>query len=98
MKDILQPKLLCQDIAESPQFWIDTEGDVVPKHTVYYFIPKDHVDLEELAEYLNGPEASARLEANCQMATNGFYRLQTTVMEDLPVPERFGELIQETLV
>lgn len=66
MKDILQPKLLCQDIAESPQFWIDTEGDVVPKHTVYYLIPKDHVDLEELAEYLNGPEASAWLEANCQ--------------------------------
>lgn len=98
MKDILQPKLLCQDIAESPQFWIDTEGDVVPKHTVYYLIPKDHVDLEELAEYLNSSEASAWLEANCQMAANGFYRLQTTVLEDLPVPERFGELIQETLV
>ncbi|MFD1569569.1 TaqI-like C-terminal specificity domain-containing protein [Halorubrum laminariae] len=95
---MLQPKLLCQDIAETPQFWIDEEGDVVPKHSVYYLIPEDHVDLEELAEYLNGPEARAWLEANCQMAANGFYRLQTTVMEDLPVPERFGEVIQDTLI
>jgi len=44
MEDILQPKLLCQDIAEAPQFWIDEEGDVIPKHTVYYLIPEDHVD------------------------------------------------------
>jgi len=67
------------------------------KHTVYYLIPEDHVDPEELAGYLNGPEAKAWLEANCQMAANGFYRLQTTVMEDLPVPERFGEVIKKRL-
>lgn len=98
MEDILQPKLLCQDIAEKPQFWADEKGEVVPKHTVYYLIPEEHVNMRELQEYLNGPEARAWLEANCQKAANGYYRLQTRVMEDLPVPMKFGKTIQETLV
>jgi len=98
LDDILQPKILCKDIADEPRFWADRSGDVVPRHTVYYLIPKDHVDLDELLEYLNGPEAKAWLEANCQRASNGFYRLQTRVMEDLPVPEEWERTIQETLI
>jgi adenine-specific DNA-methyltransferase len=98
MEDILQPKLLCQDITSTPKFWVDREGDIVPKHTVYYLVPEDHVQIDELLEYLNSDEATAWLEANCQRAANGFYRLQTRVMQELPVPEKFGETIQETLV
>lgn len=98
MEDILQPKIVCKDISETPEFWLDTTGEVVPRHTVYYIIPEDHVNLEELVEYLNGPEAKAWLEANSQKAANGFYRLQTRVMEDLPVPEEWGKTVQETLV
>lgn len=98
MTDLLQPKLLCQDIAEEPQFWKEPTGDLVPKHTVYYLVPEPHVDLDALLEYLNGPDARAWLEANCQRAANGYYRLQSRVMEDLPVPTEFGETVQETLV
>jgi hypothetical protein len=98
LDDILQPKILCKDIADKPEFWADRTGDVVPRHTVYYIIPEDHVEIDEMLEYLNGPEAKAWLEANCQRASNGFYRLQTRVMEDLPVPEEWGKTVQETLV
>lgn len=98
MDDILQPKILCKDITDEPEFWADRSGEVVPRHTVYYIIPEVHVSLDDLLEYLNGPEAKAWLEANCQRASNGFYRLQTRVMEDLPVPEEWGETVQETLV
>lgn len=98
MEDVLQPKLLCKDIADEPEFWIDRSGDVVPRHSVYYLVPEDHVYLDDLLEYLNGPGATAWLEANCQRASNGFYRLQTRVMEDLPVPEEWGKTVQDTLV
>lgn len=98
MEDILQEKILTQDIAEEPHFWLDKEGDIVPRHTVYYLIPKDHVNIEELLEYLNGPEAAAWLKANCQRAHNDYYRFQSRVMKELPVPEEFGETVQKTLV
>lgn len=96
--DILQPKVLCKDITDEPEFWIDRTGNVVPRHTVYYIIPEEHLNIDDLLEYLNGPEAKAWLEANCQHASNGFYRLQTRVMEDLPVPEEWAKTVQETLV
>ncbi|WP_331232209.1 Eco57I restriction-modification methylase domain-containing protein [Natronorarus salvus] len=98
LDDILQPKILCQDIAKEPKFWIDESGEVVPRHTVYYLIPEDHVDHRELAEYLNGPEARVWLEANCQRAANGYYRLQSKVLKELPVPREFGAEYQATLV
>jgi len=97
MEDILQPKLVCKDITESPHFWRDNTGEVVPRHSVYYLIPEDSVELEELQEYLNGPKASAWLEANCQHAANGFLRMQSTVLKQLPVPQKFGESHQAKL-
>lgn len=75
-----------------------TEGDVVPRHSVYYIIPKDNVDLDDLLEYLNSEEARAWLEAHCQKAHNDYYRLQSSVLKELPVPEEMGESYQTTLV
>ena len=53
MSDILQPKLVCKDVTEEPHFWKDEDGEVVPRHSVYYLIPRDGVDIDELQEYLN---------------------------------------------
>jgi hypothetical protein len=97
MDDILQRKLLCKDVTEEPHFWRDDSGEVVPRHSVYYLIPEEGVDIEELQDYLNSGDVQAWLEANCQRAANGFLRLQSTVMKQLPVPEHFGDHRQSTL-
>jgi len=69
----------------------------VPRNSVYCIITQEHIPEEELLEYLNGPEANAWLKANCQRASNGFYRLQTHTLEDLPVPEEWSESVQSEL-
>lgn len=97
MSDILQPKIVFRDIDKEPTFWAETEGSVVPKHSVYYAVPEDDVPLDELLEYLNSPEARMWMEANCQKAHNGYYRLQSRVLRDLPVPKRWADSIQATL-
>lgn len=97
MTDILQPKIVFKDIAKEPRFWAEKDGDVVPKHSVYYAVPKEGVPFDELLEYLNSPEAKAWMEAHCQKAHNGFYRLQSRVLRDLPVPTEWSETFQATL-
>ncbi len=86
MTELLQPKILCKDIGEVPTFVIDRKGDLIPRHTVYYIIPKDPSKMEELTSYLNGPVAREWLTANCQRAANGFLRVQSQVLKKLPVP------------
>lgn len=97
LDDLLQPKIVFKDITKEPQFWAEREGDVVPRHSVYYLIPKDVALFDDLLEYLNSSEARAWMEANCQKATNGFLRLQTRVLEDLPVPREWAKKHQTTL-
>jgi len=97
MEDVLRPKIVFKDIAKEPKFWLEETGDVIPKHSVYYLIPRDGVPVEELLEYLNSTEARMWMEANCQRAHNGFYRLQSRVLEDLPVPAEWAETFQATL-
>jgi len=83
---ILQPKILCKDITGTPFFRIDYSGRIVPGHSVYYIIPKNPDHLETLHEYLNSPEVRSWLESNCQRAANGFLRLQSTILKQIPVP------------
>lgn len=94
MKALLQPKLLCKDIAREPRFWVDPEGVVVPRHSVYYIVPKRPELLAPLAEYMASDDASRWLQANCQRAANGFIRLQSTVLKKLPVPDWLAEAAQ----
>jgi methylase of polypeptide subunit release factors len=89
MQDILQPKIVWRDITNEPKFWIDEEGEILPRHTVYYLIPEDSIDIHELNEYLNTQPVRKWLFANCQRAQNGYIRLQSRVLKDLPVPEKF---------
>ena len=83
---ILQRKLLCKDITETPFFRIDDSGEIVPGHSVYYIIPKNPDHLEPLREYLNSRGVRLWLESNCQRAANGFLRLQSTILKQIPVP------------
>lgn len=87
MQAMLQPKLVWQDVSESLKFYADSDGTVVPRHSVYYLIPKPGVSLDNLQTQLNSPETRAWLAANCQRAANGFLRLQSSVLKDLPVPK-----------
>jgi adenine-specific DNA-methyltransferase len=86
LAQILQRKILCKDITETPFFRIDYSGKIVPGHSVYYIIPKNPDHLDILHEYLNSPEVRVWLESNCQRAANGFLRLQSTILKLIPIP------------
>lgn len=93
LPDMLRPKLLCKDITEEPFFVLDTSGDLVPRHSVYYVVPAAEGDLVPLAEYLNSEPARAWLRAHCQRAANGYLRMQSHVLKQLPVPGQFQQLV-----
>lgn len=90
LPEMLRPKLLCKDITESPFFVVDTEGSIVPRHSVYYVVPANSDDLEPLAEYLNSEPAVEWLRAHCQRAAGGFLRMQSHVLKRLPLPASFA--------
>jgi adenine-specific DNA-methyltransferase len=87
--EVLKPKLLCKDITADPFFVADRIGDVIPRHSVYYIVPRDHGILERLGAYLNSAQAQEWLRKNCQRAANGFLRLQSRVLQRLPLPAEF---------
>ena len=86
MAAVLRPKLLCKDIAPSPRFWVDRDGTILPRHSVYYLVPRTPALLAPLAEYLSSEEACAWLTANCHRAANGFIRIQSAILKRMPVP------------
>jgi hypothetical protein len=104
LAEILRPKILCKDIGPTPNFWIDRGGGFVPRHSVYYIVPRESSLLDPVAAYLNSKAAAEWLMAHCQRAANGFVRLQSNILKSLPVPSRFqdavvrsGELFQRLL-
>ena len=87
MEALLRPKILCKDVAEEPYFWVDWKGVIVPRHSVYYIVPRNESVVGDLADYLNGSEARAWLMAHCQRVRRGFIRLQSTTLKQLPVSD-----------
>jgi hypothetical protein len=83
---MLRPKLICKDITSEPFFVTDPTGQLVPRHSVYYIVPRNPNHLDGLAEYLNSMEARDWLRGHCQRAANGFLRLQSHVLKRLPIP------------
>jgi hypothetical protein len=51
----------------------------------------------DLVEYLNSPEVRVWIEAHAQKAHNGYYRMQSGVLSDLPVPAEWADSFQATL-
>lgn len=94
MQDIFRPKLLCKDIADKPQFWIDREGSLLPRHSVYYIIPSDPERLDDLADVLNSDATAEWLMAHAQPAANGYRRLQSTILKRIPVPDTLASTYQ----
>jgi adenine-specific DNA-methyltransferase len=86
LRDITQPKILCKDIAAEPTFVADVSGKIVPRHSLYYLLPSENVDLAELLAFLRSRLAREWLKANCQRAANSFCRFQSQTMRLLPVP------------
>jgi SAM-dependent methyltransferase len=87
LRDILRPKILCKDIGETPRFWVDRSGEIVPRHSVYYIVPREPAAIDVIATYLRSPRAHEWLRRNCQRAAKGFLRLQSRVLQRLPVPD-----------
>lgn len=98
LRDILRPKLLCKDVTPEPFFWIDRQGDIVPRHSVYYVVPQTPDLLDPLADFLNSAEVRSWLRSHCQRAANGFLRVQSSVLKKLPVPDDLGELVRSRAV
>jgi len=86
LRDILNPKILCKDIVASPRFWIDRSGRIVPRHSVYYIVPRNPAVVDDLCEFLNSDLSTAWLRANCQRAAGDFLRLQSRILSRLPIP------------
>ena len=89
LPEILRPKILCKDITRSSFFVLDETGALVPRHSVYYLVPKDPSRIYELANYLNSARVRFWLTSHCQRATNNFLRLQSHVLKRIPIPEAF---------
>jgi SAM-dependent methyltransferase len=87
LRDILRPKILCKDICERPQFWVDRSGQIVPRHSVYYIIPRQPLAIDAITRYLRSPCAHSWFAQNCQRAAKGFLRLQSRALQRLPLPD-----------
>jgi len=87
LRDILRPKVLCKDISETPHFWVDRSGQIVPRHSVYYIVPREPVAIDVITHYLRSPSAREWLTQNCQRAAKGFLRLQSRALQRLPLPD-----------
>jgi adenine-specific DNA-methyltransferase len=90
MDEILRPKILCKDITERPLFWADAEGSLVPRHSVYYIVPRDPSAVDGLLEYFRSRAALDWLQRNCQRASKGFLRVQSRSLQRLPIPPEFA--------
>jgi adenine-specific DNA-methyltransferase len=86
LSDIQRPKVVWKDISEGPAFWIDRLGTLIPRHSVYYLVPKDPAKLDEIAAYLASDQAKGWMRAHCQRAANGFLRLQSNILREMPIP------------
>lgn len=91
LSDILRPKILCKDITERPKFWIDQEGKLVPRHSVYYIVPRNVDQIGSLCDHLNSESVGRWLESHCQRVANGFLRLQSHVLKRIPLPVEFSD-------
>lgn len=87
LSEILRPKILCKDIGEVPHFWVDRSGKVVPRHSVYYLVPRDPTSMDIILGFLQSPPAHRWLAQNCQRAAKGFLRLQSRVLKRMPLPD-----------
>lgn len=93
LKEILRPKLLSKDLTPEPYFWVDREGSIVPRHSVYYVVPRNTELLDPLAGFLNSNTARAWLRSHCHRAANSYLRVQSAVLKKMPIPDDLAGLL-----
>lgn len=86
LPELLRPKVLCKDIGAEPTFVLDEEGGIVPRHSLYYIVPRDPRVLPELTEFLNSMHVRRWLRDHCQRAAKGYLRVQSHVLKMIPLP------------
>lgn len=91
MKDLTQPKIICKDICKTPFFRIDAKGSVIPRHSVYYIVPSTPSLLKPIGEFLNSSCVKEWIVQNAQRASNGYLRVQSSLLKKLPIPEEIAE-------
>jgi len=94
LKDILRPKLLSKDLTREPFFWVDRQGDIVPRHSIYYVVPRTAELLDPLADFLNSEDVRSWLRSHCHRAANGFLRVQSAILKKLPIPDHLAEPVR----
>jgi len=92
LNEALRPKILCKDIGAAPFFISDLNGAILPRHSVYYIVPRSSDVIPELTAYLNSAPTQQWLRDHCQRADKDFVRLQSHVLKRLPLPARFERL------
>jgi hypothetical protein len=93
LSELLRPKILCKDIGETPRFWLDRKGELVPRHSVYYIVPRSPASLDAIVQHLRSTASQEWLHHHCQRAASGFIRLQSHVLKNLPVPEHLASTV-----
>lgn len=91
MQLILRPKILWSDLAREPAFYADTQGIIIPRHSVYYLVPKNPKIIPKLLQYLNNDIVKEWVKCCCQKAANGYIRLQSHILKELPIPDELYE-------
>jgi adenine-specific DNA-methyltransferase len=86
-EDLLAPKILVKELVLEPEFWLDLNGDTIPRHSVYYITPKPGVSLQNIFDFLNSDFAKSWLKAECQKASGGRIRVQSNSLQRLPIPD-----------
>ena len=86
-EDLLAPKILVKEMVVEPEFWLDMDGDTVPRHTVYYITPKEGISLESIFGFLNSDYARNWLKSECQKASGERIRVQSNSLKRLPIPD-----------
>lgn len=90
MKDLVQPKIICKDICALPHFWVDDSGSVIPRHSVYYIIPDTPTLLKPITDFLNSSRVKEWIVQNAQRASNGYLRVQSSMLKRLPIPDEIA--------
>jgi adenine-specific DNA-methyltransferase len=91
LRNTLRPKILCKDICERAEFWVDRLGQIVPRHSVYYLVPRNPGAIDVITTFLRSKSAQRWLAQNCQRASKGFLRLQSRVLQRMPVPDEVAD-------
>lgn len=85
MEDLLRQKLLARDFTNNVKFYLDDSGEYIPRRSVFYIVPSEGIDPNELLTYLNQPKVSKWIEGS-SLGDGRMTRLSVGELRNIPVP------------